>query len=112
MSVSGWWFKKLANQHKRHPRSAQWSGRAHARYRDGITLGTLEELVFAAAQKLNAPEIDPEPQRPGGYEETGFVTRDIPGVGVSIFSSPAPASERRIPSSPSATWASCSAPRS
>ncbi|HEV2130180.1 MAG TPA: hypothetical protein VGR27_03730, partial [Longimicrobiaceae bacterium] len=54
---------------------------AHARYRDGITPGTLEELVSAFAQKLNAPEIDPKPQRPGGYEETGFVTRDIPGVG-------------------------------
>jgi len=62
----------------------------YGRYRDGITLGTLEELVFAYAQSLNAPEIDPDAERPSGYEETGFVTRDIPGVGVSIFSSPAP----------------------
>jgi len=62
----------------------------YGRYRDGITLGTLEELVFAYAQALNAPEIDPDPERPSGYEETGFVTRDIPGVGVSVFSSPAP----------------------
>ena len=62
----------------------------YGRYRDGITLGTLEELVFAYAQALNAPEIDPDPERPSGFEETGFVTRDIPGVGVSAFSSPAP----------------------
>lgn len=62
----------------------------YGRYRDGITLGTLEELVFAYAQALNAPNINPEPERPAGYEETGFVTRDIPGVGISVFSSPAP----------------------
>ncbi len=62
----------------------------YGRYRDGLTLGTLEELTFAYAQALDAPGIDPEPQRPAGYEETGFVSRDIPGVGVSVFSSPAP----------------------
>lgn len=61
----------------------------YGEYRDGITLGTLEELAFAYAEALGAPHIDPEPQRPAGYEETGFLTRDIPGVGVSVFSSPA-----------------------
>jgi amidohydrolase len=61
----------------------------YGEYRDGITLGTLEELVFAYAQVLAAPEIDPEPERPSGYEETGFLTREIPGVGVSVFSSAA-----------------------
>ena len=62
----------------------------YGEYRDGITLGSLEELVFAYANELGATHIVPEPQRPAGYEETGFVTRDIPGVGVSVFSSPAP----------------------
>ncbi len=62
----------------------------YGRYRDGITLGTLEELTFAYAKGMDAPRIEEEPQRPAGYEETGFVTRDIPGVGVSVFSSPAP----------------------
>jgi amidohydrolase len=62
----------------------------YGEYRDGITLGTLEELAFAYAKKLGAPAINEEPQRPAGYEETGFVTRDIPGLGISIFSSPAP----------------------
>ena len=62
----------------------------YGRYRDGITLGTLEELSFAYAQALGAPNLDEEPQRPAGYEETGFLTREIPGVSVSVFSSAAP----------------------
>ncbi len=62
----------------------------YGEYRDGITLGSLEELVFAYAKQLGAPNIVEEPQRPAGYEETGFVTRDIPGVSVGVFSSPAP----------------------
>ncbi|UCC26712.1 MAG: peptidase dimerization domain-containing protein [Gemmatimonadales bacterium] len=62
----------------------------YGEYRDGITLGTLEELGFAYAQELGAPAINSEPQRPAGYEETGFVTRDIPGLSVSVFSSSAP----------------------
>lgn len=62
----------------------------YGEYRDGITLGSLEELVYAYAEKLGAPKLVTEPQRPDGYEETGFVTREIPGVGVSLFSSPAP----------------------
>lgn len=62
----------------------------YGEYRDGITLGSLEELVFAYANKLGAPQLNPEPNRPDGYEETGFVTREIPGVSVGIFSSPAP----------------------
>ena len=59
----------------------------YGEYRDGISLGTLQELAFAYAQELDAPEIEPEPTRPSGYEETGVVTEDIPGVGVSVFSS-------------------------
>jgi amidohydrolase len=62
----------------------------YGRYRDGITLGTLEELVFAFAKSMNAPRLEADPQRPDGYEETGFVSRDIPGVGVGVFTSPAP----------------------
>jgi metal-dependent amidase/aminoacylase/carboxypeptidase family protein len=62
----------------------------YGEYRDGITVGSLEELVYAYAVKLGAPKLNPEPNRPDGYEETGFVTREIPGVSVGIFSSPAP----------------------
>lgn len=61
----------------------------YGRYRDGITLGTLEELTFAYARALAAPRISEELDRPAGYEETGVVSRVVPGVGVSVFSSPA-----------------------
>jgi len=59
----------------------------YGEYRDGISLGTLQELTFAYAEAMDAPEIDPEPRRPSGYEETGVITKDIPGVGISVFSS-------------------------
>jgi hypothetical protein len=59
----------------------------YGEYRDGITLGTLEELYFAYAEALGAPNLVEAPQRPAGYEETGGVSHDIPGVGVSVFSS-------------------------
>ena len=62
----------------------------YGEYRDGITVGSLEELYFAYAQHLDAPKINPEKQRPAGYEETGYLTRHIPGVSVGVFSSPAP----------------------
>ncbi|MEQ9399693.1 MAG: peptidase dimerization domain-containing protein [Longimicrobiales bacterium] len=59
----------------------------YGEYRDGITLGTLEELWFAYARAEGAPAVDATLQRPAGYEETGFLTRAIPGVGVSVASS-------------------------
>ena len=61
----------------------------YGRYRDGITLGTLEEMTYAFQVALGAPRINAEPGRPSGYEETGFVARAVPGVGVSVFSSSA-----------------------
>lgn len=59
----------------------------YGEYRDGITLGTLEELSFAYAKALGATHVEPEPQRPAGYEETGGMSQDVPGVSVSVFSS-------------------------
>ena len=59
----------------------------YGEYRDGVTLGTLEEAWFAYARKLGAPALEEELQRPAGYEETGGVSHDIPGVGVGVFSS-------------------------
>ena len=59
----------------------------YGEYRDGVSLGTLHELSFAYAEELDAPNISPEPRRPSGYEETGVVTKDIPGIGISVFSS-------------------------
>jgi amidohydrolase len=59
----------------------------YGEYRDGITLGTLQETAFAYAKKLNAPRISEEAERPAGYEETGFLSRDVPGLGVTVASS-------------------------
>jgi amidohydrolase len=56
-------------------------------YRDGISLGTLEETFFSYAKSLGATNVEPEQQRPAGYEETGGVSLDVPGVGVQAFSS-------------------------
>lgn len=59
----------------------------YGRDRDGISLGTLEELAFAYMRQLGATGLVPEPQRPKGYEETGSVSSQIPGVGVTAKSS-------------------------
>jgi amidohydrolase len=62
----------------------------YGEYRDGIALGTLEEIYYATARSLGAPKLTPELQRPAGYEETGGVSLDVPGVGVSVASSTFP----------------------
>src|SRR5213083_3005191 len=62
----------------------------YGEYRDGITTATLEELFFAYAKKLGAPGIQEEKGRPAGYEETGPVSRDVPGVSVTVRSSASP----------------------
>ncbi len=59
----------------------------YGEYRDGITTATLEELFWAYAKKLGAPELKEEKGRPAGYEETGWVSREIPGLGVTVRSS-------------------------
>lgn len=61
--------------------------RTGGEYRDGISLGTLEELMFAYVKQLGAIRVNTELQRPSGYEETGWMARDIPGVGVTAASS-------------------------
>ena len=62
----------------------------YGEYRDGIALGTLEELYNSYAVALKAPKLVAERQRPAGYEETGGVSLDVPGVGVSVASSTFP----------------------
>ncbi|HLZ46183.1 MAG TPA: peptidase dimerization domain-containing protein [Gemmatimonadales bacterium] len=59
----------------------------YGEYRDGVTDATLEELFFAYAKKLGAAGIEEEKGRPAGYEETGWVSREIPGVGITTKSS-------------------------
>jgi amidohydrolase len=62
----------------------------YGEYRDGIALGTLEELYYAYARAFQAPKLEAEPGRPAGYEETGGVSLDVPGIGVTVMSSRAP----------------------
>lgn len=58
--------------------------------RDGIGVGALNELAFAYMKKYGASGVSPEPGKPQGYEETGGVSSDIPGVGFSAKTSNAP----------------------
>jgi amidohydrolase len=58
--------------------------------RDGVGVSTLSELAFAYMKKFGATGVVPEPGKPQGYEETGSVSSNIPGVGFSAKSSNAP----------------------
>ena len=62
----------------------------YGRNRDGIGLATLAEVGFEYMKTFGATAVVPEPGKPQGYEETGSVSRDIPGVGFSAQSSTAP----------------------
>jgi amidohydrolase len=55
--------------------------------RDGISVATLAEVGFAYMKKFGAIKVTPEPGKPQGYEETGSVSRVIPGLGFSAASS-------------------------
>ena len=59
----------------------------YGQHRDGISTATLEELAFAYVKKYGAIEIKESVGPPIGYEETGMVSRDIPGVGFNAFTS-------------------------
>ena len=59
----------------------------YGRDRDGISLATLEELSFAYMKMFGATGVLPDPAKPKGFEETGSVSSQIPGVGVSAKSS-------------------------
>ncbi|MGQ0647880.1 MAG: peptidase dimerization domain-containing protein [Gemmatimonadaceae bacterium] len=54
--------------------------------RDGISTGVLNEVAFAYLKKFGATQVTADPQKPQGWEETGSVSRDIPGVGFSAHS--------------------------
>jgi len=58
--------------------------------RDGISEATLSEVGFAYMKKFGATNVQPEPGKPQGFEETGSVSRDIPGASVTAQSSTAP----------------------
>jgi amidohydrolase len=59
----------------------------YGRDRDGISIASLEELSFAYMKQFGATGVQPEPAKPKGYDETGAVSSQIPGVGVAAKSS-------------------------
>ena len=59
----------------------------YGRDRDGISLSSLEELTMAYMKQFGATGLEPEPGKPKGFEETGSVSSQIPGIGVSAKSS-------------------------
>ncbi len=58
--------------------------------RDGISVALLAEVGFAYMKKFGATRVTSEPGKPQGYEETGSVSRHIPGLGFSAASSSFP----------------------
>jgi amidohydrolase len=58
--------------------------------RDGISLSTLGEVGFEYMKKYGGTGVAAEPGKPQGFEETGSVSRDIPGIGFTAQSSTAP----------------------
>ncbi len=55
--------------------------------RDGISLGTLNEVAFAHVKRYGGGKVQAEPGKPQGWEETGSVSSAVPGVGVSAWTS-------------------------
>ena len=59
----------------------------YAQDRDGISVATLDEVGFAYMRKYGATNVQAEPGKPSGYEETGSVSMAIPGMGFTAASS-------------------------
>ncbi len=58
--------------------------------RDGVSVGSLNEVGFAYMKKYGATDISPEPGKPQGFDETGSVSSAIPGLGFTAHTSNAP----------------------
>ena len=55
--------------------------------RHGISVASLAELAFAYMKQYGAGKVLDEPGKPQGFEESGSVSRDIPGIGFSAYTS-------------------------
>jgi amidohydrolase len=58
--------------------------------RDGISLATLAEVGLAHAKQFGATNVQEAPGKPQGFEETGTVSSEIPGLGFAVQTSTAP----------------------
>jgi amidohydrolase len=59
----------------------------YGRNRDGISVSTLAEPAFAYMKMYGAKDAQEEPGKPQGYEETGSVSSEIPGIGFAAKTS-------------------------
>ena len=59
----------------------------YGRLRDGISLATLAEPAFFYMKKYGATNVQEEPGKPSGFEETGSVSSVIPGISFSAQTS-------------------------
>ena len=59
----------------------------YGRLRDGISLATLGEPAFFYLKKYGATNVQAEPGKPSGFEETGTVSMVIPGLSFSAQTS-------------------------
>jgi amidohydrolase len=59
----------------------------YGRLRDGISLATLAEPAFFYMKKYGGTNVQAEPGKPSGFEETGSVSMTIPGIGFSTQTS-------------------------
>ena len=55
--------------------------------RDGISVASLSELAFAYMKHYGAGKVLEEPGKPQGFEESGSVSREIPGIGFAAYTS-------------------------
>jgi amidohydrolase len=59
----------------------------YGQLRDGISLATLAEPAFFYMKKYGATNVQEEPAKPSGFEETGSVSSMIPGIGFAAQTS-------------------------
>jgi metal-dependent amidase/aminoacylase/carboxypeptidase family protein len=62
----------------------------YGKMKDGIAAASLAEVGFAYMKKYGGTNVLAEPGKPQGYEETGSVSSDIPGLGFSAQTSRSP----------------------
>ncbi len=58
--------------------------------RDGVSIGSINEVAFGYLKKYGGQNVQPEPGKPQGYEETGSVSSAVPGGEFSAMTSTAP----------------------
>jgi amidohydrolase len=58
--------------------------------RDGISIASLDEAAFVYEKRYGGTAVLEQVSKPSGWEETGSVSSEIPGVGFAVQTSTAP----------------------